>query len=125
MWKFFKLLAVVLFMAGFMVSCSDDAPDGKDAPLAGGKKMDLMSKLVNGEINGAFKSGRTIEYARQRGKSKWKKDEEEKIGCSSKSFPSLMIFINSDCLIEYLPNVSDGIFQYYSLTMYWDAPKPE
>ena len=90
--------------------------------------MAMVSKLVNGEINGAFKRALIVRYERQVGKSKWKKIDPEKAnqglvgyGGGEWDYPHPIIFRDSECMIEFIRHVPEPIPQFGLLKTYWDA----
>lgn len=117
------LQLILCLSLGFTTSCSSyDEPDEKGRPLHGGTKMAIVSSLVNGELNGAVRSGYDRSYERKIGKSKWKEvDTSGIVGCSSGNFPTYLGFNDSECVVEFLSNVTDPIFQYNLLEKYWTA----
>lgn len=117
------LQLILCLSLGFTTSCSSsDEPDSRREPLKGGTEMALMSKIVNGEVNGAFRSGISKSYDRKIGKSEWKAvDTSGLIGCSSSSFPTYLGFNDSECIVEFLTNVMDPVFHYNLFDIYWRA----
>ena len=120
------LQLILCLSLGFTTSCSSsDEPDEKGRPLHGGTKMDIINSLVNGELNGAFSLNQfdVYHYERQIGKSKWEKiDTSDLMGSPvTANFPNDIFFMNSDCMLEFLPNVYDYLYTYSLLEKYWKA----
>ena len=113
-------LIAVLCLLG---SCSHE--DDLGQPLEGGTEMAMVSKLVNGDMNGALKRVQTVRYERQVGKSKWKRPNENNdgvvgYGSGERDYPNSIIFSDAKCLIEFLPHVHNYPPQFFLLNTYWE-----
>ncbi|MBD5289322.1 MAG: hypothetical protein HDS26_01390 [Bacteroides sp.] len=134
--KYRKLIFTLVYtvLLGSATACSNTEEPTDDAQQATGAdtertELTMFAKLVKGDMNATLVSSSFKEYEREPGLAEWTEfdpfDMESGhflVGYSQGiHFPKPIVFKDSECLIEFIPNVSDPTLCYSLLDQYWEA----